>query len=363
MNQVPKCQDRDSGRPQLSIIIVIYNGRRYLKPCLDALKDQVGDGAEVIVVDNASTDNSDDLVAAQFPCVRLMRNETNRGFAAACNQGARVASGEILVFLNQDTKVKEGWLIGLVGPLAEPSIGLTTSKVLQMSHPDRIHLAGQDVHYTGLVFGRGFQAPAVGLASADVINAVGGASFAIRRALWEALGGFDEAFFMYYEETDLSWRAQLWGYHCHYAPASVVLHDYRDRGPSYNELYHSMRNRVLMTLKNWRWPTLLLLAPGLLLTEGIDWFLACHYGRKGLRAKLRAVGWLATHPRLIVRGHRLAQGQRSVSDAEILKSRAHRVAPVTVTGGTPGKRMIGLCEALFEVNHRLACKVCDVLAL
>ncbi|MBN1933726.1 MAG: glycosyltransferase family 2 protein, partial [Anaerolineae bacterium] len=356
-------QLQNAALPLLSIIVVGYNGCRYLEKCLAALQDDVTDGTEIIVVDNASTDGSADLVAVRFPTVRLIRNETNRGFAAACNQGAHVAKGDILVFLNQDTEVTQGWLLSLIEPLAQSNIGLTTSKVLQMGRPGRIHLCGQDVHYTGLVFSRGFQDPVEYLLDAKIINAVSGASFAVRRKLWEALGGFDETFYMYYEETDLSWRAQLQGYNSYYVPASMVLHDYQEVGPGYNQLYHSMRNRVLMNLKNWQWPTLLLLAPGLLLAEVIEWFLAWRCGQPGLRAKLHTLGWLLTHPQVILRVRRCVQSNRSVSDAEILKTRTYRLNPVTVTGGVLGRSITRLCNGLFAINYRLACTLCDALNL
>ncbi|MGC9347636.1 MAG: glycosyltransferase family 2 protein [Anaerolineae bacterium] len=358
-----KAETRALGSPSVSVVIVTYNGLRYLDACLSAVLNDVTKRTEVIVVDNASTDGSADEIAARFPSVRLVRNETNRGFAAACNQGARMAEGEVLVFLNQDTEVRPGWLSGLIAPLAEPDVGLTTSKVLQMDRPDRIHLCGQAVHYTGLVFGMGFGERADDATDASPVGAVGGASFAIGQELWEALGGFDEIFFMYYEETDLSWRAQLQGYRCVLVPSSVVLHDYREGGPSYNQLYHSMRNRTLMNLKNWRWLTLLLLTPALLLAEAIEWYLACAHGWRGLRAKVRAAGWLLSHPRTVLERRRRAQRTRCICDAEILRQRTYRLNPMTITGGRVGGYVTQLCNALFRANYRVAWAVCDALDL
>ncbi|KPL18208.1 MAG: hypothetical protein AMJ93_14025, partial [Anaerolineae bacterium SM23_84] len=189
----------------ISVIIVTYNGIQYLDGCLSSLRQDVSAKREIIVVDNASTDGSADFVQRRYRDVTLVRNEVNRGFAAACNQGARIAAGSVLVFLNQDTRVKPGWLRALVdGFDLGPAIALTTSKVLLMLQPDRIQACGQDVHYTGLVFVRGFRLPADSLNTPQEVAAVSGASFAVRKPVWEALGGFDETLYMYYEETDLS---------------------------------------------------------------------------------------------------------------------------------------------------------------
>jgi GT2 family glycosyltransferase len=347
-----------------SIIIVTYNGMQYLDGCLSSLRQDVSADCEIIVVDNASTDGSADLVQRRYRDVTLVRNRVNRGFAAACNQGAKAAAGSVLVFLNQDTRVKPGWFRALVdGFELGPAIGLTTSKVLLMLQPDRIQACGQDVHYTGLVFVRGFRLPADSLNTPQEVAAVSGASFAVRKPVWEALGGFDETLYMYYEETDLSWRAQLAGYRCLYVPGSMVCHDYRPSPPSPSRLYYSIRNRHVMLLKNWRWMTLLFLAPGLLLAELVEWGLALAHGWVGLQAKLRADLWVVTHLRDIGRLRRRVQAERKVSDAAILQQRVYRLQPREVTGGPVGRAVVAVCNALFSLHHRVARLLCWAMGL
>ena len=104
-----------------SIIIVTCNGRRYLEGCLSTVAAELWPGCELIVVDNASTDGSPAFIEEYFPAVNLVRNEFNLGFAPACNQAAVLASGEVLVFLNQDTRVEPGWLEALVGAMKSRS--------------------------------------------------------------------------------------------------------------------------------------------------------------------------------------------------------------------------------------------------
>lgn len=342
-------------RHTVSIIIVTYNGLNYLATCLHSVFCDVLDTDEVIVIDNKSTDGSPQFMQETFPAVRVIENQDNHGFAAACNQGACLATGDVLVFLNQDTEVRPGWLSGLVEALdAERGVGLTTSRLLLMAAPDRIHLCGQDVHYTGLVFGRGYGQPA---ASQDVpgdVNAVSGASFAIRRELWERLGGFDESLYMYYEETDLSWRAQLAGYRCRYAPDSQALHDYRPDRPSESRLYYSFRNRTLLLLKNWRGITLLLLLPALLVAELLELGLALTQGWRGLRAKGKSYWWIATHLAQVRRMRASAQAQRRVSDVAILLSLVADIRPTTDDPGIAQHLIVAVANIIFRVNRGIA---------
>jgi GT2 family glycosyltransferase len=339
----------------VSIIIVTHNGRRYLRTCLESLEEQVYDGCQVIVVDNASSDGGPELIEEAFPDVTLLRNSANRGFAAACNQGAAAASGQVLVFLNQDTRVTPGWLDALVNGLLEAGdIGLTTSKVLLMSQPDRIHLCGQDLHYTGLVFGHRFLSPAACSQEPEDVIAVSGASFAIRRDLWELLGGFDETFYMYYEDTDLSWRAQLAGYRSRLIPDSVVYHDFHPSNPGKAPLFYSFRNRVLMLVKNLGWGSLILLAPALLFAELITWVLAFDAGWKGIRAKLRANLWLLSHLKVIVNSHAQVQKTRCLSDAVALKRFTSRLSPDFRKNGLVTSTAVALSNIIFVIYHHFA---------
>lgn len=345
--------------PTATVIVVAYNGRHYLESCLGSVESQLGAGDELIVVDNASADGGPDLLRVRFPRVVLIENAENFGFAVACNQGATQARGDVLIFLNQDTQVKPGWLRALLCGLQEGNAtDLATSKITLMSRPDHIQLCGQDVHFTGLVFSRGFGSPSSSMEVPAEVSAVAGASFAIRRDLWQALGGFDETLYMYYEETDLSWRARLRGYHSGYVPGSVVHHDYAPARPNLSRFYYTARNRYLLILKNWRLRTLLLLLPGLALAEAVDWFLALAMGGQGLRAKARANGWLLRRPGQIRAQRAAAQAGRTVSDAVILAERGYRLTPLETVLGPVGKAAVAVCNALFQINHRFALALC-----
>jgi GT2 family glycosyltransferase len=336
-----------------SIVIVSYNGCAYLNKCLESVLQETTSQDEIILVDNASSDNSISLVQQQWTQVKLISNVKNLGFATACNQGAGIARGETLVFLNQDTQVQKGWLDGLLAPLEQDmTIGLVTSKLLLMSDPEKIHMCGQDIHFTGLAFGRGFLSPSVGYILPNKVSAISGASFAIRRTLWEQLEGFDSQMYMYYEDTDLSWRAKLVGYSSQYSPDSVVNHDYKLNSSSLAH-YYSERNRIVLMLKNWKWITLFLFLPSLLLAEIIDWGYVLLLGWEGIWAKLRAYGWLVMNLSKIHHARAGVQSSRTVPDWYLLKSCTDRLSPKLNTGGLIGREVTDVGNLWFILNYKI----------
>jgi hypothetical protein len=315
----------DQADVRASIIIVSYNSADHIQPCLDSLRADLGDGCEVIVVDNHSSDSSAQMVAGQFPEVRLMCNSENRGFAAACNQGAQAAYGEMLAFLNPDVRVEAGWLEALKLALErDPRAGLATSKILMQNAPDMINACGNQVHLSGLALVRGIGAQREEYDTLETVDAVSGAAFAIRRELFERLQGFDEDFFLYVEDTDLSWRARLAGYECLYAPESVVYHDYQLKfGP--HKTYYQERNRYLLLLKSLHGWTLLVLLPVLLLAELVTWGFVLARDRCHWKNKLRAYAWIARNWKCILAKRRAVQAQRSARDRDLLLRSAYRL--------------------------------------
>jgi GT2 family glycosyltransferase len=212
--------------PEISVVVLNHNGRRWLAGCLDALAAQSGAPSfEVILVDNASTDGSAEFVAAHYPSVIVVRSTVNAGFAGGNWMGATRAGGRWLAFLNNDTIVAADWLANLHrGALIEPGYALVTSQIVFMDRPDTVDSAGDGYLRAGGAFKRGHGAPVHEYSeSREVFGACGGA-FLIERCVYEALGGFDQRFFMVYEDVDLSYRARLLGHRCWYAADAVVRH-------------------------------------------------------------------------------------------------------------------------------------------
>jgi GT2 family glycosyltransferase len=302
----------------------------------------MGPDSEIILVDNGSTDNTTGQIPICYPQVRILRSDSNLGFARGCNLGARYGRGRYLAFLNPDTEVASGWLDALTAVLEEdPRAGLATSKILLLAQKDRLNTAGNDIHLTGLTLCRGIGSPEDALDEKSRVAAVSGAAFAIRRDLFEALGGFDPSFFLYMEDTDLSIRARLAGYNCLYAPDSIVYHDYTLQfGP--DKIYYQERNRYLVLLKLFSWPTLLLLMPALLLAEVVTWGYVLLGDRAHWTNKLRAYGYLLKEWRQILVTRRQVQALRRVPDHQLLASTTARLdyGQTGATWASRGARLI-----------------------
>lgn len=301
-----------------SVIVVNYNGGEKLVGCLASVLATLPGDCELIVVDNASSDGSPDEVAARFPDATLVRSPENGGYGFGNNLGVTRAGGRHLVFLNPDTVVEAGWLEPLLDPLeAGGDVGLTTSRILLVDEPRRINTCGNDVHVTGLTLCRGMGEPGERYAATEEVAAVSGAAFAIRRDVFLTLGGFDEDFFLYVEDTDLSWRARLAGWRISYVPESVVRHEYSFRLTK-SKVFLQERNRYQMLLKCLRWPTLVVLVPALVLAEIVTWGFVLLRDRPNAAGKLRAYSWIVRNRRLILRKRKGTQSTRRVGDRELL---------------------------------------------
>ncbi|MFW5748136.1 MAG: glycosyltransferase family 2 protein [Chloroflexota bacterium] len=339
----------------VSIIIVNFNGAEDVIRCLGSLAQHDYDSYEVIVVDNASIDDSVSRIRAQFPDVKLIASQENLGFGGGNNRGAAEATGEFLAFINPDTTVEPDWLRPLVSALQEdPTAGIATTRLLMMAPPHPINAAGNYVHFTGFGYLRGWNQPADALMQRDEIFAISGAAFMMRRTLYEELGGFDLIFYpAYVEDIDLAWRVRLAGYRVIYVPESVVYHDYT---LTFHTGKYSMleRHRQQMLVKNYRWATLLVLLPGLLLAEVVTWGYALLSGPAHLRAKFASYSWFFKRWGAVMAARRRTQQMRRVPDRAILKHTTHRLAYSQANTGLAAKIGTYVIDPIFYVLHRFS---------
>jgi GT2 family glycosyltransferase len=243
----------------ITIVVVNWNGGKYIDACLDSLERARGYD-EILVIDQASSDGSCELIEQRHPNVRLVQAGTNLGFAGGNNLGARLATSDVLVLFNPDAFATPGWLEPLVARLREDGVVIASPKIYRglPGTTTTIDSAGCDLEfplgegpprgYLELDDGR-FDDPA------DVAYA-SGAAFAIRRSVYESLGGLDESFFCYAEESDLCWRARMQGFRCAYVPSSLVYHvgsaTLGER--SARKVFFQTRNRIRMCLQNYELP-------------------------------------------------------------------------------------------------------------
>ncbi|HUL21102.1 MAG TPA: glycosyltransferase family 2 protein [Thermodesulfobacteriota bacterium] len=242
-----------SDSPLISVVILNWNGQQVVEKCLKSLQEQTYDPLEVIVVDNASTDGSADLVREKFPGVKLIVNQTNLGFGGGNNVGIRTAQGKYIMMLNNDTRLDPKCIEELKGALEKDAkYGACASKILLEYEDNLIDAAGIVVCPDGLSIGRGR------LENGNTYDEEAEVFFAsdcaclYRREMLEDIGLYDEDFFAYADETDMGWRAQLAGWKCIYNPKAVVYHFHSASAGTYSpfKAYLVERNRIWVAIKS-----------------------------------------------------------------------------------------------------------------
>jgi GT2 family glycosyltransferase len=237
----------------ITIVIINWNGSKYLVDCLKCLEIQTLPKFSVILVDNGSSDNSIQLVRENFNNVKIIALENNLGFAGGNNIALKKIETKYIALLNNDAMPHSDWLANIVDALENhPEAGFAASKMLFYHKPDQIDRAG-DVFTTAgtaLLRGRGKNADAY-CQKEYVFGACAGAAL-YRTEMLRDIGLFDEDFFLLYEDVDISFRAQLRGYKCIYVPEAVVYHvgsgSIGDDTPT--SVYYSHRNLEWVYIKN-----------------------------------------------------------------------------------------------------------------
>jgi GT2 family glycosyltransferase len=291
----------------LSIIIPSHNGRVHLERSLASVYRHAPAGTQVIVVDDASTDDTASWLAERFPAVEQVTLPTNQGFCQAINAGLRRARGSIVELLNNDTEVRPGWAEACLRNFANPAVGSVAPLVLQMDRPDHIDSAGQEYHICGWATARGYGQPLAQhyLRSSEVFGASASSGF-YRRSILTRLGGLVPEYEAYLEDTDLAFRLRWAGYRCIYEPAARVYH----RGSS---SYGTTSSRVLRLLARNEefnfWINLPPLALWLGLVPHLG-FVGIRAMRQALRGKLRA--YLEGKCQALARWRWLAQRRRQL---------------------------------------------------
>lgn len=256
--------------PLVAVIVVGYNSLKYLEDCLSSLKESSYKEFQVFFIDNNSTDGSVDYVRKTFPETKIIKSKQNLGFAAGNNLGiklARRAGAKYVFLLNPDTITDRNCLACLVN---ESEQHLAIYQPLVLLHNGRktnlINTAGNLLHYVGFSYVGGYEKTRDSFRDKREIAVASGAAFFAPTDAIEEIGGFDDNFFMYLEDTDLSWRLRLAGYSFQLVPQAVVWHKYSFSKNS-RKFYFIERNRLLFLAKNYQLHTLILLLPILLVTE------------------------------------------------------------------------------------------------
>ncbi len=249
---------------KVAILIINYNGEKYLADCLNSLLAQTLKPECIVVVENGSADGSRELLSRRYPQVVALEQATNLGFAEGNNAGIDWIRQNIhpdaIALVNNDTRAEPGWLAALVGVLeADASLGSAASRMVYASDPGRVNDAGDMPLWDGTGVARGRHEPSEHFdRDAEVFGACAGAAIYRALALEEAaIAGkvFDPDYFAYNEDVDLSWRLQRHGWRCRYAAAAKILHHHSGTSGRFSTwvLFHGERNRCWTLLKNFSW--------------------------------------------------------------------------------------------------------------
>jgi GT2 family glycosyltransferase len=333
----------------ISVVVVNFDGSAHLPACLEALFAQSLVPDEVLLVDNASSDGSEARALAEHPKLQLLRLAKNEGPCPARNAGLAAARNAWVLLLDNDAVLMPDTLERLAQAAAQrPEAVVLQPRSVFATEPERVHYDGGSLHYVGLFSLRNFYTPlsqALGQGSVEVDGVVS-VALLVKRELLLAIGGFDARFFILFEDLDLSLRLRLMGHTLLSVEEALVLHRGGTPGISFRSgadypkrraFLHS-RNRWFVLLKNYRWRTLLVAAPGLLLYEAAWLAFALLGGSLGahLRGKW---AFLAELPSTLA-ARREVQKLRRLRDRELLVG-----GPLTIT---PGLRSSGLRGALLR---------------
>ncbi|NTU67083.1 MAG: glycosyltransferase [Candidatus Moranbacteria bacterium] len=212
----------------LSVIIVNYKSEKYLHDCVDSVRKKINNDilADIVIVDNDQESNLGTIES--IPSIRIIRSSQNKGFGSASNLGARNSQGDFLFFLNPDARVSSGNIGGILDDFhADPSLGIVGGKLLNKDGMVQEWSAGDEINFSRIVSNNlGFiKDKEIWMSGSKIpVGWVSGTAFIMRKNLFESLGGFDEDFFMYFEDADLCKRARDFGKTVRFDPGLEIIH-------------------------------------------------------------------------------------------------------------------------------------------
>ncbi len=320
--------------PLVSVIIVNYNGKKLLENCFDSISKVTYPDFETILVDNNSDDDSIQYVKETFSDTIIIKLDKNYGFAKPNNIGAKKAKGEYLLFLNNDTKVTPNFIDELVYVMEKnPKIGICQSLLLKPS--GEVDSSGDFIDSIGIAYSSQEKFTKV----QEILSAKG-ASMIIRKFLFDKLGGFDEKFFLSFEDVDLGWRSWIFGYKVVVAPKSIVYHlGGQTTKDMKNEIaFHGFKNQLAMKFTNFeigfaiKAITCFFFIYGFrMLRVSFDYVFkgetkikATKYEAKlaqkpTLTAILRGIAWNWKNVRYLLNKHKILKENRKFSTKELMK--------------------------------------------
>jgi GT2 family glycosyltransferase len=305
------------GAGRLAVVVVNWNGSDMLADCLQSLRNQTLPRLKVVVVDNGSTDGSQKMVREQFQEMTLLALDHNLGFAGGNNRGIASCDTEFIALLNNDAIADPLWAECLLAGASAPDVGIAASRVLIAAEPKYLDSAGDCMTVIGAPYKRGHRDLSDKYGSQTQVFGASGCAMLLRRKMLEEIGGFDEDFFLIYEDSDLCFRARLRGWRCVFVPEAIVYHKLNSSIGTLSRVhvYYGQRNFEFVYLKNMPSPLFWKYLP----LRVLNLALACLYfaWRGQLMSFLKGKGDALSCLRRMLTKRRAIQAKRTVSVKEL----------------------------------------------
>ncbi len=338
--------------PKVAILVINYNGEKWLEVCFRSLAQTSYPNAEFYLVDNASSDGSVELVQKRFPNVKVIRHDKNYGFAEGYNRAVEMINADYVLLLNNDTQiVNPHWVSEMVNTIEKDNnITAIACKMLSMENPTLIDCIGGGCYWWTRGFPIGSGEEDHGQYDNPVIEPFcfcGGAAL-IRRKAFREVGGFDSTMFPIYEDFDLSWRLRLRGYRIVYVPGAIVLHYLSGTFGSRNlsKVYGGPKHFLRSMLKNYSTKSLLKALPNYfmytIVIRVLGYLLWFRTPRMAW-ATLKALLWNMANLPDTLRQRRKNQSTRVISDEKIIEVMGPR-------GREPLRQMLSEANKLIGLH-------------
>lgn len=306
-----------------SVVIPNWNGKELLKVSLPSIQKQSLKNFEVIIVDNGSTDGSVEYIKKNFPDFKVIQLEKNIGFSPAVNIGIKVAKGDYVILINNDTKVEREALFYLVKAAKDhPGVGMVAAKMIQFYNPKLLDSAGDYIEVVGHADNIGRDQPIESFNNPGFIFLVTGGGGLFKRQMLDKIGLLNDDYFAYFEDVDLSLRAQLAGYKAWFEPKAVIYHRHKatsNRNKPFTE-YLQFRNMTMTIIRDF---------PSALMKKDFNWikiilvnlntvlFLVKNgYGKEALQSEW----YIIKNIHRLLKERQRIQSQKNVSDEYIIEN-------------------------------------------
>ncbi len=334
----------DDEQIKFSVVITNWNGKEKLgelfDKCLESVVNTKYKNFEVIFIDNASTDESYEYAKSRFD-FKFLRNIENLG-GVGKNNCIGVCEGEVIAFLDNDTIVDARWLDEPAKLFENLNISLVQSNLRLLNNPEISDSIGHCMSMIGLPVENNFfmdepEEPV------PIFGGKGAALF-VRRELFERLGGFDEDYFFYFEESDLCWRARLLGYEVYFSPHSIILHKGGGSFRNGKLLYHRQKNTIASMIKCYELTNLITYLSLRLLFELVGIVYLCFKKPSLALGNMKALAWVLKNLGKLMKKRKNIQKSRVVSDRELF-NRGFIIKSLKITFDYT-KTRLGLFEAV-----------------